>query len=377
MTSPFSPSTLLETSPQARQVLRVVLDCGPVSTTRIASSTGVGLHEVETLLQALQVDGWLKASSDDATYSVNPHRALVFGADVGGTKIHAAVADLCGHILAEEVEQTDPAGGEAVIDQLARLSAALVKQAGSGTDIVSGAVGIPAAVNPINRHLTMIPNIAGLTGFSFEDALAEKLGYAVTAGNDVNMAARGEQWGGNGRNIANFVFVALGTGIGMGTVIDGRIIRGARGAAGEIASLPIGADPYDSRTFHSGALESTISSAAMIARYEGLGGTPGLTVRELFDDLNDPLFAVVLDETARTLAVALLAISSVVDPEEIIFGGSVGARPELIERVKLHLARCMPVPTRCSISTIGSRAGIIGAVATALDHFRETLGVSN
>ncbi len=219
----------------------------------------------------------------------------------------------------------------------------------------------------------MVPNIPGLTDLAFEDVLRDRLGYDILIENDVNMAAKGEQWLGNGRSIDNFVFVALGTGIGMGIVNEGRIVRGARGAAGEIATLPIGADPFDSRTFMAGALESAIGSIAIRGRYEALGGTPGLTVRELFERKDDPAAGMVIDEVARVVATSLVAISAVVDPEVVIFGGSVGARPELVERISFYLSRCVPVPLSCTISPLGSQAGLFGAIAIALEQFRETL----
>ncbi|HEY0121892.1 MAG TPA: ROK family protein [Rhizobium sp.] len=69
-------------------------------------------------------------------------------------------------------------------------------------------------------------------------------------------------------------------------------------------------------------------------------------------------------------ATSLVAIAAVVDPERLIFGGSVGARPELVERIAFYLSRCVPVPLSCTISALGSKAGLIGAIAAALDRFR-------
>src|SRR6185437_15726763 len=116
-------------------------------------------------------------------------------------------------------------------------------------------------------------------------ALAARLGAPVVIENDVNLAARGEQWRGHGVGIGNFVFIGLGTGIGMGIIADGHLLRGARGGAGEISYLPIGADPFDPRGFALGTLESTIGSVAIADRYAGLGGRSDATVRDIFSAL--------------------------------------------------------------------------------------------
>ena len=378
----ISTSAPLTRQITSRAVLRSIFEHAPVSRAELARLTGLSKQSMSEIVRDLEDDGWLRVTGrtqgmigrSAVTYEIEPHKAFVFGADIGGTKLHAALADLNGAVVEETVEFTDARGGEHVLDQVVRINSMLAEKIGISTDrIKAGAIGIPGAVHPRSRQLTMVPNIAGLTELDFEGLLTERLGYDVFLENDVNVAARGEQWKGNGRNIDNFVFVALGTGIGMGIVTEGRLVRGARGGAGEIAILPIGADPFDPRTFASGALESAIGSAAIRGRYEGMGGTPGLTVRELFEQNDDRLVGIVIDEVARVLAMALVAICGVVDPETVIFGGSVGARKELVERVNFHLARCIPTPPACTVSTLGSQAGLLGAVGIALDRFREAL----
>ena len=366
----------------SRTVLRAVFENAPVSRAELARLTGLSKQSMSEIVRDLEEEGWVRETGrtqgmigrSALTYELQSRKGFVFGVDVGGTKTHAALADLSGEIVGEIIDPTDARGGEDVIGQIARIHAALLKKTGIAAGAVRvGAIGIPGAVHPKSRRLTMVPNITGLTELEFETSLKATLGYEVLIENDVNMAAKGEQWLGNGRSIDNFVFIALGTGIGMGIVNEGRVIRGARGAAGEISTLPIGADPFDARTFASGPLESAIGSSAIRSRYEAIGGEPGLSVREIFERNDDPVALAVIDEVARLVAMSVVAISAVVDPETAIFGGSVGARPELVERIRFHLARCMPTPLPCTISPLGSQAGLFGAIAMALDRFRETL----
>jgi len=367
-----------------RTVMRTVMDRGPISRAELARLTGLSKQTMSEIFRELEEDGWVVVTGRTqgnvgrtaVTYEVAARRAFVFGADVGGTKIRAALADMGGELVAETVEPTDERGGEHVIAQIARLSKFLAMEAGLSTErILVGTVGIPGAYNPRSRQLAMVPNIPGLEGSAIETELASLAGFEVHVGNDVNMAAKGEQWLGEGKGLDSFVFIALGTGIGMGIINERRIIRGARGAAGEISTLPIGVSPYDSRTFNAGALESVVGSAAIRARYEGYGGAAGLSVREIIDRIKDgdKRASATLDEVARIIAEAILAISAVLDPERVIFGGSIGARSELLARVRKILPLCMPNPPECSISKLGSRAGLYGTIANSLDHLRENL----
>ena len=367
-----------------RTVVRILLDRGPVSRAELARLTGLSKQTMSEVFRDLEDGGWVQLAGrtqgavgrSAATYEVCADRALVFGADVGGTKIHAALADMRGNIVSELVEPTDPRGGQHVIEQLARSSETLVSRAGlPASRVLVGSVGIPGAFDLRSKRLFMVPNIAGLEGSFFAEELESLVAFDVEVGNDVNMAAKGELWMGEGKGIDNFVFIALGTGIGMGIINERRILRGARGAAGEVATLPAGTSAYDSRTFHSGGLETAIGSAAIRDRYEGAGGQTGLTVRQIIDRIKggDRIAVATLDEVARTLAEAILAVSAIVDPERVVLGGSIGARSELHERVCHFLPLCMPSPPECAISRLGSRAALFGAIASSLDRLYESL----
>ncbi|RUT34744.1 ROK family protein [Arsenicitalea aurantiaca] len=367
-----------------RTVMRILLDRGAVSRAELSRMTGLSKQTMSEVFRELEDGGWVQLAGrtqgsvgrSAATYEVCADRALVFGADVGGTKIHAALADMHGIVLTELIEPTDLRGGEHVVGQLARMSGALADAIGLPAErILAGTVGIPGAYDPRSRQLFMVPNIEGLEGTPLVDRLEALVGFDVQVGNDVNMAAKGEQWLGEGKDVDNFVFIAVGTGIGMGIISERRVLRGARGAAGEISTLPIGSDPFDGRSLRAGALETAIGSAGIRGRYEGSGGETGLTVREIFDRIGrgDAIAIATLDEVARALAQAILAVSAVIDPERVVLGGSIGARPELLERVRHFLDRCMPNAPHCTISELGSKAGLYGTLATSLDALRESL----
>ena len=124
------------------------------------------------------------------------------------------------------------------------------------------------------------------------------------------------------------------------------------GAAGEIAYLPIGGDAFDPGGFKLGTLESAVGSVAMLRRYIGFGGRNASTVADLFAAFNagEASAVAAIEETARLAAVAIAAIGATLDPELVITGGSIGARPELVNAIRRFLPRCTPYPPRIEIS---------------------------
>jgi predicted NBD/HSP70 family sugar kinase len=358
-----------------RSVLDVALRNGPISRAELARTTGLSKQTTSQVVRALEESGWLRVSGQTqgaigrtaTTYEVQARSALVLGVDLGGTKTHVVLADLLGRTLAEIVEPTDLRGGQFVVDHIGDLAVAAAQQANADFGSIRfGVMGSPGVLQP-SGAIAAAPNIPGLDELSFTDALRRRLGFDIDVENDVNVAAQGEHWQGCCRNSRTFAFVALGTGIGMGLVSEGQIIRGANGAAGEIAYLPLGGDPFDPRGYKHGTLESAIGSEAILNRYRGLGGCAD-SVRTMFDQLaqGDVAASTTIDDVARTLLLALLAVRAVFDPELIVLGGSIGTRAELVSRTRDLAQRYAPGSLRIEASELGSRAAVVGAVGMAL-----------
>lgn len=233
-----------------RLVIEQVLRGGPISRAEIARGTGLSKQTISEVMRELERGGWVREEGQvqgavgrsAVTYAIRPDAAFVLGIDLGGTKLHLALADLHGQIVAEIVEPTQHAGGAAVIEQIGRLADTLVEKVGIARDRVRSAVmGSPGIVDPRSGAIMIAPNVPGLDTFDVRAALRARLGIDVAIENDVNLAAVGEHWCGGSKDARSFAFVALGTGIGLGIFADGRLLRGARGAAGEISYLPLGA----------------------------------------------------------------------------------------------------------------------------------------
>ena len=378
------PGTSLSRQISLKTVFRTIVENGAISRAELARRTGLSKQTTSEIVRELIQDGWLqpvghtqgKKGRSALNYDVNGKRGHVLAADLGGTSLTVAVADLSGAIIDERQVATDPRGGHHVVDQVSQTCRDLLVAAGiERQTVVCGAIGVPGAYDAVSDRLRLASNIANLGDIPMAQSLSAGLGVPVFVENDVTNAAKGELWRGRGQNLDTFVFLAIGTGIGLGIVSGRRIVRGARGAAGEIAFLPIGGDPFDSRHFHNGALESVIGSTALMQRYRASGGSGAETVAELFELLaqGDHHATMLLDEMGRSLAVALSAVCAIVDPELIITGGSIGARKELVDRIRTALPQCTPAPVDLEISDLGAQASILGAVSTALDQVHALL----
>ncbi|MFO1468366.1 MAG: ROK family protein [Steroidobacteraceae bacterium] len=299
-----------------------------------------------------------------------------FAADLGGTKLAAAIADARGHIVAELTEPTDPRGAAYVADQIATCADRLAHSI--GMDIARTPhvmVGIPGAVDPRTGQVSVIPHIAGLESFDILGFLRRRFGADAAIENDVNLAMLGEHALGCASRCHDAAFLSLGTGVGLGLLIDDKLYRGVRGTAGEIGDLPIGRDPTSQFPLAAGAFELEVGSLAIVDRYRRQGGTAAGTVRDIFKLLEqgDAVARSVLDATARWVAFAVVTLQSLLDLELIVFGGSIGVRPEFHGRVQEILPTLFSRPIAIAPSQLGDRAGLMGAAWAAGRALRQSV----
>jgi len=381
----------MEPTPQtnvSRQVslcmaMQAIIHCGPISRASIAKQTGMSKQTVSELVRILEVDGWVRETGRTSghvgrsatTYELIPESALMAAVDLGGTKLRVAVVNLAGTILAEGVEPTHPDGGQAVATQIGALVLRLAADAGIAPGrIRQTVVGCPGVPDKVTGRVNFAPNIRGIDRFDFRAAVAEAVGTQVSLENDVNLAVLGEHWLGLGQGIDHLAFVALGTGIGAGIIANGALLRGATGAAGELGYLPFGADPFEPESLRVGAFERVAATHGIRAAYRSATGSD-LDVPAIFDAARagDAAASEVIAAVARQMARAVAAIGAVCAPELVILGGSIGARPEIVEATRAELARCFPFPIRIEASTLGNHAALNGAVAIGLTELHTAL----
>lgn len=294
--------------------------------------------------------------------AIEDDQRLLVGIDVGGTKTHVAVADAGGAVLVDHLLANDARRGAALVDDVVTSIADLLP---TGALVGAFGIGVAGAVDGRAGTIDLAPNLDGLDIASFTVALQDRWHAPVAVDNDVNAAALGERAFGHAVGVDDFVFVAVGTGIGMGVVSGGRLLRGTRQAAGEIGYLPIGADPYDPAHHVHGPLEEVVSGPAIAASYRRRAGE-AITSHEVFARLGvDPTADGVLDTVTEHLALALVSVRAVLDPELVVLGGGVGSRPEVRERLTPWLDRLGAADLSVRTSQLGAAATVRGAVELA------------
>jgi predicted NBD/HSP70 family sugar kinase len=219
-------------------------------------------------------------------------------------------------------------------------------------------------------HPSLAHNLPGWGRAGVLDAVRAELGTHVLFDNDVNLAALGESRFGAARGVDTFVYLHLGTGVGMGILLGGQLYRGATGAAGEVGYLPLaGGDPFDPKTRRRGALESAIGAAAIVrdARAQGIRGVTGASDVLAAARDGDARALRVVQMLAQRIGLALAATAAVLDPALVVLGGGVGRNGDLLlEPVRRALASVSPIRPRIEVSELGADAELLGAVAMGL-----------
>lgn len=309
-----------------------------------------------------------------AANSSRPARAkaaatCLLACDLGGSKLHLAVANRAGGILAEVVEETDRRSARALLSQIRKGVATALAEAGIARRQVARAViGMPGVIDPTTGRLSLCPNLPDFGRTNVAAAMSRAFGCSARIENDVNLAVLGERWRGAGRGKDNMAFIALGTGIGMGLLCDGHLMRGAHGAAAEIAYLPIGGDPFHRGNVAAGTLESIVGTPGILRRFAESGGKGAADVRGILAAMSagDPIARRVIDDTAKWTALGIASVIALCDPELIVLGGGFGTRREVVARIRAHLRRCLTRPVPVVPSILGNRAALLGAIAIGL-----------
>jgi len=308
---------------------------------------------------------------------------LVVAADLGGTHLRVALINKKGKIHSQ-IKQQSPKGDSpnCVVDALM----ASARECGRGAEsrIVAASIMVPGTVDKGNAVVVRAPNLPCLDNFELKAALQQKLGWHVVLENDANAAAVGEMWLGAARGCRDIICITLGTGVGGGVILDGKLWRGAQGSAGEIGHTTV--EPFGSlkcKCGNTGCLEMFASATAIVrmAR-EGLSDFPDsllaegdLTAQRVYEVglEGDQLALEVFKRVGTYLGVGVANLINLFNPEIIVIGGGVANGWDLFEKY-IHeqvserafgsqQANVKIVPAQC-----GDNAGLLGAARLAFDE---------
>ena len=377
MTAPRATPPMLRDLNE-RTVLELIRAAAPISRAEIARRSGISKPTVSLALRSLLDAGLVQRASrppDGPGYGAVYFEPLVEAAfalafDLGARFVRGAVCDLSGSIRARQDVELAMADAAAAVSAITRLQAALLESSGLEPGLVDGVVvGVPGVIAG-DGSLALAENVAGLEGRRFGDELRDALGLPVTLENDINLAALGEQWQGVARGVRDFVFLSVGTGMGAGVVLDGKLHRGHHGAAGEIDFALAAVDSLDPAAPEISAL------AARLAAHDGATSLAApFDPRTIFGAARtgDGVARATVDEVARRIALHIAPIAAVADVELVVLGGGIGANGDLLlAPVGRLLGEWLPFPPRLEVSTLGEAAVLVGALsfarATALDN---------
>jgi glucokinase len=302
-----------------------------------------------------------------------PQHTFIAAVDIGATNLRVAIANPDGEIEARRVMPFPGGPPEQVLDRIGRTIDDLARGVWVGARAAAIGVVVPGSVDPAAGTVSTAANLPGWGDVPIEAVLGAPRGVPVAMENDANAAAIGERWLGAAKGLDDFVFIAMGTGIGAGVVIDGKLHRGAHFLAGEVAFFPMTREQLQQPGWQH-CLEADVGGRTMAAKAVELLGTRA-KVADLFDAAaaGEERAAAWLHGVQDELATAVASIAALLDPQAIIFGGGVAlAQGErLLAPVREAASRCLPAQPRIVLSELGDDAQIIGGVRLALDRLQQ------
>lgn len=305
---------------------------------------------------------------------------LIVGVDLGGTNIKAGLITAAGEIVQRHRLETRPERGpEAVAQTICEAARRCMETAGVEPGSVRGlGVGSPGTIDLANGVVLFSPNLPGWGDIPLRRMIEEDIGLPCALDNDANVAALGEQWVGAGQGASSFVLLTLGTGIGGGIVLDGRIWHGGNGVAGEIGHMSINPDGPPCGCGNRGCLEVYASATAMVRRMRqaverGVESSLGSRLDALTaEDIHKAALAgdqaarQNIETTGRYLGLGVSNIMHILNPRVIAFSGGVTAAGDmlmtpLLDEVQKRTLEASRRDVRVCPAELPNDAGIIGA----------------
>jgi predicted NBD/HSP70 family sugar kinase len=372
------PSLIREMNEQL--LLDHIRQRGPCSRAELARVSGLSKPTVSLALENVERAGLVRIAGQRTgmpgrsarLYEIRPDAGLVLGLDLGHEYVRGAIADLSGEIRVRSSVRAHATSVRGRVAELVGLADLLSADLGvPRSAITQTVIGSPGVYDSRRNAMKLT---GGLRGWDRPAALAglrEAFGSSLVMENDVDAAAMAERALGHGREVDNFAFVHIGTGVGMGLMLGGQLLRGAHGVAGEIAFMPLsggsGADEAEAR--RRGPLEAAASASGIVraARHGGMRGP--VSARRVFEAAaaGDERAAAVVAEEARLVAKAICAVITVVDPDLVVLGGGIGRAPGFAEAVTAALEPIAPVLPAIRVSALGTDAVVDGCLSAGTE----------
>ena len=305
-----------------------------------------------------------------------PSTLRFVGLDIGGSFLKGASVNPSGKVEGRLHEKVEKDTLESLLDQLERAVRSLAGPAGAR----AVGVGIPGIVEQHTAKVFVAPNVPSLNGYALGAEFSKRVGMQVFADNDANAAALAEAWLGAGRGSERQMFVSLGTGIGAGIILDGRIWSGASGYAGEIGHIQVDPNGLPCGCGSRGCVETIAGIPGWVRRAQAALATQQSTLagQELEPktivaaaQAGDAVAIGVVDEAAEALGVGIGAALNLLNLDRVVLGGGVAAAGDfLLGRIQEAVRRrtFAQVYSDCTFrpAELSGDAGVIGAARVAI-----------
>jgi predicted NBD/HSP70 family sugar kinase len=367
-----------------QRVITVLRTQGRISQADIARATGLSRTTISTVVGELKDLGLVSYVNGKESHprggrpSVqlvlqNPEQVVV-GIDFGHSHVAVALADLAHNVLAERRWDLDVNNrAVAALDTAARMVEELRAELGVELRNVIGAgIGIPGPVDRARGKAGSATILPGWVDLRIAAEMSERLGLPVEIENDANLGALAELTWGAGKDCSNFAYIKAATGIGAGIVIDGRLLRGATGTAGEIGHTTLDEGGALCYCGNRGCLETVASGPAILHLVGPVGGET-LTLARLVDlALNGDLRCRrAISDAGREIGVAIAGLCNLINPERVILGGLLSKTGEVLlqplrESIRRHAVQAAAESVDVRAAVFVERAELLGSLALAL-----------
>lgn len=367
-------------------ILEIIRRESPISRTAIAERLDVSQPTVMRIVDELIEDGLVRPQGNTewsggrrrSLLEFNADGHVVLGVDMGVSKIYGALSNLGGTVIDELNTGPHSSNGNENYATLTNLIDTLLASPKlEGRPVHGIGVGAPG----ITLHKEGIVKWAftlNWKDFPLKAKLAERYPLPITVDNDTNLAALGELWFGAGQNSQNMILIAIGTGIGAGIIIDGVLYRGSNEASGEIGHMLPGPAFLGKNYLAFGALESVASGTGIAERARGTlksrrspGDLENLVADDVFEAARQgqKWATNLLDDTVDYLAITIANLAVSFDPDLIVLGGGISRSAEmLVAPILQRLQGTIPNPPKLVVSSLGLRAGVMGAITNVLNN---------
>jgi glucokinase-like ROK family protein len=379
--------------PNLSEVLQLVWREREISRAEIARRKELSRSTVSQIVEELLALGLVREAGAGVSQGgrrpivlrFDDDAAVILGVDLGATHVAVTLTNLRGAVLAWEYQKhpvrDDPPGALALVTMLAERC--LSSWGGNRRRLLGVGMAVPSPVDPARPDFLNDVAVPGWKGVNVSQGLRKRFRVPVLVDNDANLGALAERWWGAGRDVDNFAYIKLATGIGAGFFVDGSIYRGASGVAGEVGHLSIDPNGAPCGCGLRGCLVTVVGAPALLRRARELlatypgsalaGREFGITILEDAALAGDPLALQVVREAAEHLGVGVAGLLNLLNPAVVIVGGGLARLGELLLEPLRSVVRTRTLATslegsRIVTSQLGARAVAIGAATLLLQR---------